>query len=157
MEIKESQELILENVLSLRKKMTQLEMQQEMIEIQKFINEMGIKVNGPITTATYFVEQTADGVVMDLEIIVPLDKKIELSCKYKFKPIIKIVNALKITHQGNPNRLNDTINKLNQYIYEKQKQVITPTYNVTVKNVSDPKDIEDVVMDIYVGCSPCIL
>ena len=157
MEIKEEQELVLENILSLRKKMTQQQMQEEMIKISQVMQEVGVQKGGPLTTATYAVIQSGNEQLMDIEIIVPLNKKVDLPTGYTFKPMIKIIHALCIRHIGSPTMLSNTITTLNNYIIKNNKQVITPTYNVTVKDAMNQDELDDMIMDIYVGYNPCIL
>lgn len=103
--IKENQQLILENVLSFRDKMTQQQMQKEMVKIGQLLKRLDVRKNGPIVTATYSVEQIGNEQVMDIEILISLDRKVELPKEYTLKPIIKIVNALYIRHEGHPARL----------------------------------------------------
>lgn len=43
--------------------------------------------------------------LMDIEILVPLDKRVGLPKGYTLKPIIKIVNALCIRHEEHPGKL----------------------------------------------------
>lgn len=157
MDIKENQELIMKNVLSFRGKVTQYQMQQEIVKIGQTLQSLGVQKNGPIATATYTVEQIADEQVMDIEILVPLDRVVELPGEYHLKPLIKIVNALTIRHEGHPSRLEDTINKLNTYILKNKKQIITATYNVTVKNAVRQNELDKMIIDVYVGCNPCIM
>lgn len=155
MGICEDKELILENLLSLRKRMTQQEVQQEMMKIGKTLSHLNITKSGPITTAVYSVEQINNEQIMDIEIIIPLGRKVELPSPYKFKQNIKILNALSIRHVGNPSRLGESVNQLNEYIMEHEKQVITATYNVTVKDAMNQEDLDKMIIDIYVGCNPC--
>lgn len=157
MEIKENQELIMENVLSFRGKVTQQQMQEEMMKIGQELQKLGIQKNGPITTATYSVEEVSGEQLMDIEILVPLDKQVQLPKEYTLKTTIKIVNALSIRHEGHPMKLQEAINELNEYILEHKKQVITATYNVTVKDAMKQEDLERMIIDVYVGCNPCIV
>ncbi|NLP47072.1 MAG: AraC family transcriptional regulator [Epulopiscium sp.] len=157
MRVRENQELIMENVLSFRGKMTQQQMQEEMVEIGQVLQDLGVQKNGPVMTATYAVEQMDNKQVMDIELLIPMNRDIKLPKEYTFKPIIKIMNALCIRHEGHPARLQDTINRLNAYILEHNKQVITAAYNVTVKNAESQEELNDMIIDIYVGCSPCIV
>lgn len=157
MEIRENQEFIMENLLSFRGKVTQQQMQEEMTKIGQLMQRLGVKKDGPITTGTYSVEENALGQVMDIEILVPLDRKVELPSGYTLKPIIKLVNALCARHVGHPGLLSNTIDKLNKYIVNNNKQVITPTYNVTIKDAMSEQEINDMIIDVYVGCNPCIL
>ena len=154
MEIKENQDLIMENVLSFRGKVTQQQMQEEMVKIGQVFHNLSVKKDGPITIATYAVEQAGNEQVMDIEILIPLDRDVALPNEYTFKPIIKIVNALCIRHEGHPGKLQDTINILNTYILEHRKQVLTATYNVTVRDAMSQEELEDMVIDVYVGCNP---
>jgi effector-binding domain-containing protein len=156
-EIRESQELHMENVLSFRGKVTQSQMQEEMVKIGELLQELKVQKDGPIATATYAVEQSNVGQVMDIEILVPLDRVVNLPQPYIVKPIIKLVNALYIRHRGNPSKLQDTINRLNAYILENKRQVITATYNVTVKDAMRQEELEQMIIDVYVGCNPCIV
>lgn len=157
MVIKENQELIIENVLSFRGKVTQQQMQEEMMKIGQVLQRLEVQKNGPLTTATYSIEQVENEQLMDIEILVPLNKKVELPKEYTLKPIINIVNALSIRHEGHPIKLHETMNRLNEFIVEHKKQVITATYNVTVKDVKSEKELEEIVIDVYVGCNPCIV
>ena len=54
--VETGREFKIENVLTLRKKMTQAELLQEMQNIGKFLEQNNIKKNGPIVTATFAVE-----------------------------------------------------------------------------------------------------
>lgn len=155
--VREDQELILENVLSFRGKVTQQQIQVEMMKIGQLLQKLGVQKNGPTTTATYAVEQLENEQLMDVELLIPLDRPIQLPSEYTFKPIIKIVNALSIRHEGHPIKLQESINKLNEYIIEHKKQVITATYNVTVQDVMRQEDLDKMIIDIYVGCNPCIV
>jgi len=48
MEIKENQELIMENVLSFRGKVTQQQMQEEMVKIGQVLQKLGVQKNGQL-------------------------------------------------------------------------------------------------------------
>lgn len=155
--VKENQQLILENVLSFKGKVTQQQMEEEMVKIGQVLKKLDVQKDGPVTTAIYAIEQVGVEQLMDIEILIPLDKKIELPKEYTLKPTIKIVNALYIRHQGHPGKLQETINKLNEYILEHKKHVITATYNVTLRNAMRQEELNDMIIDVYVGCNPCIL
>lgn len=119
--------------------------------MENYIQNAGAKrVWNPIT-ATY----AAEGDVMDVEIFMPLDKSIKSTDKYVFKIQIKIVNAIVASYKGHPMRLQDTCNRLNQYMIEHNLQPITVGYNVTKKtDMLSPKNTE---IDVYVGINSNIL
>lgn len=155
--IQESKELNLKNILSLRKKLTQQQLQEELVKIGQFLKDSGAKKDGSLMTATFSVENIDGQQIMDVEVLVPIDKKIEVTGEYKFKPIFHLVNALCIRHEGNPAKISNTISELNEYIIKNNLQVITATYNVTIKDAKTQEELDDVIIDIYVGINPSIL
>lgn len=152
--IETNKELRLENVLSLRKKMTQIEINEEISDINRFFESRGIEKQGSIVTVTYAIEQNN---LFDMEILVPMNKAVELPQKYVFKPVFKLVNAIYVRHKGNPSLLQAVYNEILAYIHNNKLQQITPAYNVTIKEVTAGMNMEDVVIDIYIGISPNIL
>ena len=72
-------ELRIENVLSLRKKVVQNELNTEMGKIVKFLSDNSLRKVGPIITATFAVEAVNGQPLLDMEILVPIDKTIEAS------------------------------------------------------------------------------
>lgn len=56
--------------------MTQQELQIKSLEIEKFLTETGTKRAAPATTTTFSIEQGVAGPVMDIEILIPLDREI---------------------------------------------------------------------------------
>lgn len=150
-EIKENQELKLNNLISYRGRIRQSELESIGKDIDLKINEKGAKrVSYPIM-ATYGV----DGEYIDIEILIPIDKVIEDIDNYIFKQEIKIVNAVMMTYKGNPLGMQNAFNELNQYIEKEKLQPITVGYNVT--QYINPINTEDTVSNIYVGINPNIL
>ncbi|MDQ2085163.1 AraC family transcriptional regulator [Herbivorax sp. ANBcel31] len=152
--IQRSKELKMENVLSLRKKMTQEQMQKEMAKIGQFFEANAIKKAGNITTTTYYVD--SDG-TLDMEILVPMDKLVELPSEYRLKPVFKLVNAVYARHEGNPSNLQNVYNEMLGYIKENNLQQITTGYNVTVKDITPNMSMDEVVIDVYIGVSENVL
>ena len=105
----EGQELRLTNVLSLRKKLLQTDIQQELMSIGKYIQENNLKKNGPLITTTFSIEQSASMPLLDMEILVPLNQEVNLPSPYVFKKVFHIKNALYARHQGNPQLLQNSL------------------------------------------------
>ena len=152
--IEEGKELVMENILSLRKKMKQQEVNEEMIKIEKFLEVNGVKRIGAIVSCTHGLENNN---VVDLEILVPINNKIELPSEYKFKPIFKLVNALYIRHKGNPALLQNIYNELITYIRKNGFQEITSGYNVAVIDMKPGMSMDELVTDVYIGISGNVL
>lgn len=157
MEILKHQTLEMRNVLSYRSKMTQQEIQSKSQEIEKLLSETGAMKAASTVTTTFSVEHGANGSVMDVEILVLLDREISLPMGYTWKPHFLLTNALMIRHIGNPASLQNAINELNAYIVTHQLVPISSGYNVTVKAARTPLEIDSMVVDVYVGISPNLL
>lgn len=88
---------------------------------------------------------------MDIEVLIPLDKRISVPSGYTFKPIFRLNNAVKIRHIGNPATLQNSANELMRYITDNELMPITAGYNVTVQELVNQTDIENLIVDMYVG------
>ena len=151
LEIKENQELNVANVLSYKGKVKQAELENVGKEMESYIQKAGAKRVGNPTTATYAVE----GDMIDIELLMPIDRSIDSTDKFVFKNQIKIVNAVVACYKGHPLGLQEACNQLNQYIVEHKLQPITVGYNVTKK--TDMLSPENTEIDVYVGISPNVL
>lgn len=145
------------NVLSLRKKITQSEANQEMDKIARYLADEGIRQSGPIITATFNVDTEGEEPLMDMEILVPLDKKTDLPEEYRLKENFHIAYAVYAQHKGNPSSLHDTYNNLFTYLKENDLQQITAVYNAYVKGMSSGSPNNDLIIDVYVGVNPSTL
>ncbi len=153
-DIETNKNITLENLLSLRKKMLSTEINEEMIKISKLFAANGIKKAGPIVTTTFAVLENN---VLDMEILVPMDKIFELPNEYKFKPKFKLTNAIYARHCGNPAFLQEVCNEMVEFISRNGLQQITPGYNVTVKDLLPCMSVDDCIIDVYIGVSDNIL
>ena len=151
LKIRENQELNVTNVLSYRGKVKQEELENIGKEIESYIQNIGAKRVGNPISATYAIE----GDVIDVELLMPIDRSIDSTDKITFKNQIKIINAVVASYKGHPVGLKGACNQLNQYIIEQGLQPITVGYNVTRKvDMINPENTE---IDVYVGISPNIL
>lgn len=153
-EILENMTLEMHNVLSFRGKMTQQELVAKSQEIDQLMKANGVSKAAPTATTTFSVEP---GGIMDIEVLIPLDKTFNVPGGFAIKPKILITNALMIKHRGHPSGLENTVNALNNYIISNHLVPITTGYNVTVKDANTPLGIDNMEVEIYVGISPNIL
>ena len=157
MQILEHQTLELHNVLSYRAKMTQQELAAKSQEIERLLQNSGAKRAANAVTATFAVEQGAAGPVMDIEILLPLDMELTPPEGYVWKPRFLLTNAVVARHVGNPATLQEASNAINAYIAEHRLTPITAGYNVTVKEAKTPLELDEMIVDIYIGVSPNVL
>lgn len=157
MTITENNTLEMKNVVSFRGKVTQQKMEEVMRNFENLIQENKACKTGPTVTATYAVENEFGQSVMDIEVLIPLDKKIATYSDFKFKPLFRLNNAVKIRHEGNPAMLQNSANELMQYINSHDLMPITAGYNVTVREPASQNDVDNMIVDMYVGVCDNIL
>ena len=133
--IKENSNLILKNVVSFRGKVTRKQMQQEMLEIKKLREQSILQKNAPIVTTTYTVEQVAGQQILEVEILVPVDRDINVPDKYNIIDRFEIIDAIYTQHQGGLSTLGNAIKELNRYIKENGKDTYNQIYNVMTDNM----------------------
>ena len=154
--IESGQELYLNNLLSFRKQLTQAEMQKEMNDIESFIKENGLTVVGPKISTTYSVTQAMTPTI-DIEILIPVDKKITETDRYKLKKEFKLTNCLKTSHKGNPMTFQNTIMELQKYIEENKLIPISSLYTVTIRDAKTQEELDNFHSDAYISINPNIL
>jgi hypothetical protein len=156
-QIEENQELILENLLSFRLKAAQTELQTAAARVGQFVETQARK-NGPTISVTWGIEQGEVGQpVLDTEILIPLEGDFTPPEGCTRKPLLKIVNAVKVRHTGNPAMLQTTLNLLTMHISQRNLTPITSAYIVTVKEVKTAEELNGAIMDVYIGVSPNVL
>ena len=155
--IEEGKQLIMNNVLSLRKKMTQQQLQEEMMKIGQALQKLGVKKKGNLVTATFGIEEINGEQLLDIEILLPLDREVELPVEYKLKKEFRLVNAVYARHEGNPVLLQNTLQGMMDYISKRGLQQITAAYNVQVNEVRSEAELDGMIVDCYVGFSGNLL
>ena len=155
--IAQGRELKFDNVLSLRKKMLQNDLNTEMNKIGELLLDAGLKRNGPVITATFGIENNDGQVCIDMEILIPLDKEAAVSEPYVFKKLFHLKNAVYSRHEGNPQQLQNTLNEMVGFMQEKNLQQITPAYNATIQEPKPGEGIDRFVIDAYIGVNPSVL
>lgn len=151
LEIMERQKLELENLFCFRAKVKQTEVDSIVKDMDdKLMQARTTRIGNPVT-ATFGV----DGEYIDIEIMLPIDKKIGDIGRYYYKEKLEIVNAVLASYKGHPGKVQEVCNLLNKYIVDNKLQPITVGYNIT--KMIDPLHIENTQIDIYVGINPNIL
>jgi hypothetical protein len=145
------------NVLSYRKRAAAAGFQAELARIGKYVEDSGYTKTGPTVTVTFAAEVENGIQMLDMEALIPLDKPFAPPEGCTCKPEFLLTNAVTIRHVGNPARLEKTANELLAYIQQKSLQPITPAYNITVKEAKVPLEVEEMVVDVYIGISPNVL
>ncbi len=150
-EILKDQILSLTNVLTYRNKMTQQESAFLTNNINTVLAESGAVQVGSTVTVTHSIEMVEGAPIIDLEIFIPINKAIIPPQNFSFTKEFKIENALKMRICGNPQNMNLAMEKLKEYIDSNGLVPTTSVYTVTVKGATSQEDLENMIIDIYVG------
>jgi len=141
------------NLLTFRGKMSSEKVQSTMGEMISFIRNSNLKKVGPVITATHAMVSNE----MDLEIMIPVNTQDIISDEYFLKSQFKLVNTIMLTHYGEPNKMQNTYNKLIEHISKNKLSQITCAYNVARVEVDNIQDIDKSEIDVYIGINPSIL
>ena len=154
MTIIEKQELRLSNLISVRKKMSQKELAEEVQNMKTMIAHSDQKA-GDLVTATFAAENNEKGeVIMDVEILCPVEKEISVMQPYVLKKELYITNALMSEFSGPASGISSVYNEINKYIMEHMLQPVTAAYTVN-KGIANEGNKADIA--VYVGINPNVL
>jgi len=151
--VETNQQLHMTNLIAFRKNVRAAELHGYAEKMLAYFESHGAKKVGGSVSATYAV----DGDMMDIEVYIPVDKEIPSSEEFVFKPKLYLCNCIKVNHKGNPQLLEETINKLNDYIENHNLTPISACFTVTLKEITNPSDAELFEMDAYISISPNLM
>ncbi len=143
----EKQEFQIENVLSVRKKVNMDDVNSIMADMNTLISEKGAKIIGPIVNANFSVEIIGKKQIIDIEIMMPLDKTFSVPNGYRFKKKFFINDAIKVSHIGNSANIPKAVNLMNKYMEDKDLTPITVAYNVVLKEPTSPLEMDTMLVD----------
>ena len=152
MEVIENQYISVKNVLSYLTRVGSKSLGDLICHIHRSAEVLDLKVEGKIMFSVIGTHSITEDIVMDIEVLVPVDKAFASTSKYVYKPEFKLENALSIRHYGSYVDLMKTHKLLNDYLTEKKLKAITNTYFVIDKNCDNNN-----VVSLYVGINGNIL
>ena len=145
--ILEHQSLEINHLLAYRGEITN----QEMLEIEKKMEQVmkkaGAKRKGCTIKEVY--RSCDHHNRFDVELLIPIDEKIEDAGEFYYREQIRIGNAVVGKHTGNITTIDQTISALRDYVAENNFRMTTVAYQF-VKNI-DVCDLDHCEIDIYVG------
>ena len=150
-EIIEKKTLKMDNVLHYHALNTQTEINEAFQKIDRLLLENNIKKNGHICTATRNIEVKNGITYLDFDIFVPLEKALECSPPFEIIEHFEVNNALMIRIEGSPQQSDKAMAMLSEFIKSKNYQPTTPAIIATIKGANTPSEIDEMIMEIYVG------
>lgn len=151
MEIIRNKKYSVENVLTFRGKVKQELINNIMVKAGETIKKANLEINGPAITAIHSIDNDGSNQLFDFEFIVPINGEMTSVGDYIYKNEFVIENAVMLRHMGNPQNMNSAMQNLAQYIKDNSLKPVTPFYNITVKGATVPSEINEMIVDIYVG------
>lgn len=151
MEINQEKIYLVEQVITYRGKVNNKLLNNVMEQLFSAINDAGLKTNGPTITAIHSIENDCGDQIIDIEIVIPINGVMTSNDEFVYRDKFEISNALMFRHIGNPQTMNTEMQEFNQYIRDNDFKPVTPFYNVTVRSASSLSEIDNIIMDIYVG------
>lgn len=154
--IEQEKSIRFENVVSLRKKMPDSEINREITKLTQFLEEKGAYKKGPMITAIHSETIENGQHILDMEILIPVDRIIPLPAIYNFKKVFHLVSAVSARNKGNLENLESTYLTLQKYIEDNGLQQITAAYLVH-RNDEETMVGGGPIIDIYIGVNPSVL
>jgi len=119
------------------------------------IEALGLKMSGRILATVKTVNSVSVDNFWDTEFLVPVDREFKNNSHFVYKPLFKMMNAIKTQHVGSMSDIHERIVLLENYIAEYDLKPITGYYFSFLSSpVDSPKSC---IVDIYVGISDNIL
>lgn len=151
MEIVRNKEYSVKNVLTFRGNVRQESINNIIAKAGEVIKKANIEINGPAITAIHSIENYGSNQLLDFELIVPINGEMSSVDDYIYKDKFVIENAVMFRHKGNPQDMNSEMESLARYIRDNKLKPSTPFYNITVKGATVPSEINDMIVDVYIG------
>ena len=101
-QIEENAKLEMENVISFRGVVTHAQINERVSEMLRVIEANNAFKTGSVVNTTFSIDPNGVEPLLDVEILIPINRKINLSAPYSYKPIFKLNNAIKVKHYGAP-------------------------------------------------------
>ena len=149
--VEENQRLEIKNVLNFRRRLDNQDAMNISKEIDGILENNNARKSSGVITVTHNISVENGKQIIDLEMFIPLDKEIFAPSGYKFLPCFVLNDAYKLRIEGNPQQMQEAIQKFAEYIRNKNCKPSTPLYVVTVKETTGSLDVDNMITDLYSG------
>ncbi len=141
------------NLLVCNGQYIQNEVSRLIVRMKQYILRNSANIIGPTISATLGVHNNQTPSLVDLMIMLPIDREIDSCGEFYYVEEFKIENVLKARHNGNPATLNNTINEIKTFMECNNLIPTTVNYNVATKEAMCINDMDSMIIDIYIGVS----
>ncbi len=146
-EIETGKVLSFDNVIAIRKFMQQEEIPKEIYLLMNAIENFQLHKAGPMITISHDVQIVKSVQMIDMEIIIPVENVNENLTEYEFSSFT-LDNALYLRHEGSLANLQESYEKLIQFLATENLQPNFPPCNVFTNDLL-MENADSAVIDIY--------
>lgn len=145
MQIIERQSIFLFNLITYKIKLDKKRFPDFIQHINRNIGALGVELTDRI-----IFRFDDHGDEADYELFMPVDKVLQSRKEYGFEPVLKLLQAITVRHEGNFLDLKKTEQRLIEHINKKNYTIISEPYYSVVR--LDPENYSsDSIIDIYIG------
>ena len=157
MTIETGKQFCCQKLISLRTMGTQAEISTAVKRLCNYLKSKAINRAGPTITGIFSVDHKGGDTILDMEILIPIDRLFAPEYGYIFKSKFQLTNAAHICYKGKPEMLQDACNEIIRHIQELEHQDITTLYKVmTAEPIMINGKPGDIIVDLYIDVNPAI-
>ncbi len=150
-EIIKNQTVSMKNVLYYKAWVTPKNSDEHFRKMNCLIDDRRAKKVGSIIIVSNAVKNKEGEALIEIEVFVPLDKKIVVTNEFKFISKMIVMNAIKIRIEGGFVEWQRATNVISEYIRSSNLQPTTPIMIKMIKAPIEPLDSNEMIIEIYVG------
>ncbi len=155
MHVFKNQILICPNILSYLIRIKYSDIYETTERLQKAAEALDLKVCGRIMTTVKSKTLTQSGSLSDIEFLVPVDRPFDSTVNYKYKPMFKLINAVRMRYEGDICGISESQFLLAKYLNENDLEPVTGHYFSYIQALRESP--RSSIVDIYVGINSNIL
>ncbi|MBL4936568.1 hypothetical protein JK636_12445 [Clostridium sp. YIM B02515] len=147
----EYEKLSFKNLISVRKVMSYKDIKCEIENLAKVIKNYNAWSLGLAFARPYDITEIGSDKFFDMEILIPVDKKVPDYKDYKFIDNFNLFNTFKITHSDSAESLEDVISDIGEYTLSKNLNPPTFAFNINSDYASIISLTHESEVDIYIS------
>lgn len=152
MYIVEKQQLWYDNIMSYRTRVEEKDLPRLLTHVSNVLDALELKQKGDIVFTIDEKVKTERTTILGVELLIPIDRVFESSCRYVYKSCFKLENAVMSKFSGRICTLSVFAAELCSYVDSSNIKPITGVYYL-VRSICN----DDCILDLYVGTSGNIL
>jgi hypothetical protein len=151
MTIETGKEFCFEKLISLRKRGTQTEINTAVRHLYDYLKANSLNKMGPTITVTFSKERKGAETVLDVEILIPVDRLFAPEYGYTFKSKFQLINAAHMCYKGKPEMLPATAARSSDIFRTKNFSIYRPYAAFLTEEPKTVGEVPgDMTVDLYI-------